>query len=610
MALSIAEAEAMIAAARSRGVKLCTNHNYLFKPSVVKARQMVDGGQIGRVVYVLSYYGLSGEGSSYSGTAGRSHWARHLPGGAFTNFLPHLIYLQLAFLGQVAAVDGVTLLQEPGAPPSELSALLRGPDAVGMMIVSMRVQPYAKFVEVYGTKGILHADLVREVCTLHRARPLPRMVAKAMYNLESVVQLGVGTAQSTAKVALGSMKNYPGLHELVRAFYVSLQQGQEPPVPGEEGRTMVGVLERVWDQCKARESTTTATSIGESSAPRTEAERTVAQHGLPGRVLVTGATGFLGYRLAAALARCGADVVALVRDKTRVAADLERQATILQGDVRDPQSVRAAMQDVSLVFHCAAITTNRAPWRDHEETNITGTRTVLTEAKRAGVKRVVYVSSVVVYGLDPAQNGRPFDESTPYASEPDRWAYYLRSKLEADRLALTFGQESGLPVTVVRPGILYGPGAARQPGRGLLQAGRFCALVGAGRNHLPYAYVDNVVDCLLLAAISEQAVGQAYNVFDEPQVTVREFVERCGRGAAGKPIVLPVPAVLLALLARVQERKSARVGAELPPKLSRYVVESVSRDVRYDSSKAREQLGWRESVPLDQAIESTLCDGA
>jgi nucleoside-diphosphate-sugar epimerase/predicted dehydrogenase len=609
MTVSLQHADSMIAAARENGVKLCTNHNYLYKPAVVKARQLVKSGAIGQVVYVNSYYGLSGEGSSYAGTAGRSHWAWRLPGGAFTNFLPHLVYLQLAFLQHVDSVAGVALSQEGkvGGPATEMTILLQGPSASGTMSISMRAKPYAKFVDIYGTKGIIHADLVREVCTIHRDRRLPRMLSKALFSLEDSIQLASGTAASTVKVALGRMKSAPGLRTLVREFYASIQNDCEPPVPGEEGRKMVAVMEMTWAKSQAPPSRI-AVAVPKSTpaGPRTDAERVVQRKGLPGKVLVTGATGFLGHRLVAALSRCGADVVALVRDKSQVSPDLERQARLVCGDLRDPASIEAAIQDVAVVYHCAAVTTNSTPWMAHYETNVRGTETIFEEALKAGVQRVIHVSSVIVYGLDrPRRNGR-IAESAPYAQNPDRWAYYLRSKLEADQLAFRFWREAKLPMTVIRPGILYGPGGGRPPGRGLVQLGAVRLLIGGGRNRLPYTYVDNVVDCLLLAAVSPEAIGQAYNVVDEPQVRVRDVILQSKAITDEQSTLVTVPPFLLSGMAGLLELKSSLAKSTVPPKLSRYVIRSACRDIYYDTRKAREQLGWQPAVNLEEGLRRTL----
>jgi len=608
MALSLQQADSMIATARENRVRLCTNHNYLFKPSIVRAKRLVESGAIGKVVYVDSYYGLSGEGNSYAGAAGRSHWAWRLPGGAFTNLLPHLIYLQLAFLQDVDSVAGVTLTQgdRAGEPATEMTVLLQGFGASGTISISMRAKPGAKFVDIYGTKGIIHADVVREVCTIHKDRHLPRMLSKVLFNVEDSVQLACQTAINTVKVALGKLKNVPGLHTLVHEFYASIQNDREPPVPAEEGRRMVEVLEMVWAKSRAQSSriaTTASTSV--PTGPKTDAERIVAKKGMPGKVLVTGATGFLGHRLVAALSRCGVDVVALVRDKSRVSLDLERQARLVCGDVRDPASIEAAMRDVAVIYHCAAITTNKASWTDHYETNVRGTETVLKEAVKAGVKQVLHISSVIVYGLKQPRHDGCIQESDPYAQNPDKWAHYMRSKIEADKLAFRFWHEAGLPVTILRLGILYGPGG-RSIGRGLGQLGPVRLLIGSGRNRLPFTYVDNAVDCLLLAAISPVAISQAYNVVDEPQVMVRDVALQSMKITGEQSTLMPLPPFLLSGMAGLLELKNSLASSRVPPKLSRYVIRSACRDICYDTRKAREQLGWQPAGTLEEGLRRTF----
>lgn len=606
MALSVQEAELMIAAGRENRVKLCVNHNYLFKPSVAKARRLVESGAIGQVVYVHSFYGLSGETGGYSGGAGRYHWAWRLPGGVFTNFLPHLIYLQLEFLRAVDGVAGVSFSHSQGgkALPTEMNILLQGPGASGAMSVSMRAKPYVKFVEVYGTKGIIRADLVREVCTIHRERPMPRMLSKAIFNMEDVLQLTSGTLASTTQVALGRMKNMPGLHGLIDLFYASIRNDGEPPVPGEDGRKTVQLLEEVWTQSPATPVEVSAGSLtAEPTGPQTDAERVVRGRGIPGKVLVTGATGFLGHRLVGALARCGADVVILARDKSQVSPDLERQAEIVSGDLRDPASVETAMQGVGTVYHCAAVTANNVSWEMHHQTNVLGTETVLREALKADVQRVVHVSSVIVYGLDRPRDAAAISEAHQYVERPDRYAYYMRSKTEADKLALKYWREEGLPVTVLRLGLLYGPGGGYNIDRGLVQLGSVRLTFGRGRNRLPFTYVDDAVDCLLLAAIAPSAAGQAYNVVGESQVCVRDAALQSMEISGEHAALVPVPPFLLSGVAGLLEWRNGKAGSSVPPRLSRYVVRSACRDIVYDTRKAAEQLGWQGSVTLENGLQ-------
>jgi nucleoside-diphosphate-sugar epimerase len=473
------------------------------------------------------------------------------------------------------------------------------------MTISIRARPYARYLRVFGTKGILHADLVSEVTTVHRQRRLPRLLTKALFNLEVVPQLTMGTVVNSVKVATGAMRNMPDLHAFVAELYAALETGADPPTSAEDGRTVVRVMEQIWERMPQAMRRPPALPAAQRAEARTPVERGIVDAGgINGRVLVTGAAGYLGRRVAAALVRCGADVRALVRDPTRVPRELERDTELAVGNLVEAEPVRAAMSDVDLVVHCAALTTNNVPWALHEETNVQGTRTIFEAAREAGVKRLVHVSSVIVYGLD-APSGAPLGESTPLATELDGWGFYLRSKVEAERTLA--GTVDGCPeVVIVRPGIIYGPGAEGPLKRGLVQFGSLRLTIGSGDNHLPLTYVDNVVDGILLALVSEAAAGQAYNLVDEPQPQIRSAALQAA-GMQGEPTQLvSVSPTALTRIARLLENRREQAHADSPPRLSRFQIASATRDVLYDARKARRELGWASEVSLEEGLRRTF----
>ncbi len=605
VALSVEEADAMIEAARANGVRVMANHNWLFKPSVQRARELVESGEIGEVVHVEAYYGLTDE-SAQLAAAGGAHWANRLPGGVFTNFLPHLVYVQDEFLGGIESVAGVTVGRDRHDQPSELTALVQGRRATGVMTVSLRARPYARYLRIFGTKGFVHADLASEVTTVNRQRRLPRLVTKVLFNLETVPQVAAGTVVNSAKVATGAMRNMPDLHTFVAELYGALADGKEPPTSADDGRTVVRVMEQIWDRMPEPAHRPSPPAPAARPEPRTPVEQSiVADGGIRGRVLVTGAAGYLGRHVASALVRCGADVRALVRDPAGVPPDIQRDTEVVTANLVDADSVRAAMRDVDLVVHCAALTTNNVPWSLHEETNIGGTRSVLGAAREAGAKRLVHVSSVVVYGLDSASD-RPLTEATPLPTAVDRWAFYQRSKLEAER-ALTNGTPGpGPEIVVVRPGIIYGPGAEAPLKKGLVQLGSTRLTIGRGTNHLPLTYVDNVVDGILLALLSPAAAGQAYNLVDEPQPEIRTAALQAAAIVGESTRLLPVSSTALEGIASFLERRRESADADLPPRLSRFQIASATRDVLYDAGKARRELGWSSAVGLSEGLQRTF----
>lgn len=606
MALTTVEADRMIEIARKNNVMLATDHNYLFNPCIIKARQLVQRGEIGRVIHVNGFYGMPGAADDYRGIAGRSHWAWRLPGSAFTNFYPHMIYLAEEFAPGDLSVAGVTFGQElnDNGLPTELCVLLKGENASATLVISMQIQPYAKYIDIYGTKGIIHADLANEVCTLHRVLRAPGMISKVLYNLEESSQLAAYTITNTTKVLLGLIKRNPGLRNHLKAFYEALQNGTALPVSGVDGRKMIRVMEATWKELPESVSNPgTVSKIVKKIAPETEIEkRIVRDGGIKGKVLVTGATGNLGYYLVKALARSGVDVRVLVRSIHRVPKEIESIAEMACGDIQDLASLESAMRGVSVVYHCAAVTRNYLPLDVHVATNVRGTENILKAALQMGVRQVIHASSVIVYGLSSGK----VDENSAYPVVSDLFANYMRTKIEADKLAVKFYEDSGLPVTVLRFGSLYGPSTKRSLNKGLIQLGFLKFAIGSGRNHSPNTYIQNAVDCMLLASISPQAIGQVYNVVDEPQFSAREFSRKCEAITGEKSIRISVPKFVMLLGAQLLEWRASGKNPLLPPRLSKFVVRSECRDIYYSTLKIQEQLGWRPSMTLDEILVGVL----
>lgn len=604
MALSVAEADEMIAAAAKSQVHCICVHNCLWKPSVLKARRLLEQGRLGEVVFVDAYFGFSQDEKRY----GITHWSLELPGGCFTNYFPHLIYLQEAFLGGIRAVSGVTAGRHRDGSLAEVSVLVEGASGPGVMTVSTRTGPYAKYIQIHGTEGIVHADLVTEVTTFHSVRRAPRLVSKVLFNAETVAQLTAGTVANSARVAARKLPDMPDLHNFVVDLYGALKQGLGAP-PGataEDGRRVARVLEAIWADLPEATSAPAGTTVAAPAPPRTSTERRVCRDGITGTVLVTGAGGFLGRYLVAALHRCGADVRALVRNPAGIPGALPSQATIVVGNTSNENIMRSAMEGVEVVVHCAAVVTNNVAWRLHQESNITGTQLVLQIARESGVRRLVHISSLSVYGIAPGttEDGA-VTEDTPLASDIDRWAYYLRSKVSAENVLQD--DCNAVPEKVIlRPGIIYGPGASGPITKRLVQFGRTRMIVGHGNNRLPLSFVDNVVDGILLAIMHPQAGGRIYNLVDDPHPTVREAALRAA-GVTGERLrLVGMPEAVLMPIASWLENRAAAAGADKPPLLSCFQIAQATRDVRYSSRRAREELRWAPEVELDEGLTRTF----
>jgi len=267
---------------------------------------------------------------------------------------------------------------------------------------------------------------------------------------------------------------------------------------------------------------------------------------------------------------------------------------IVRGDVRDPDAIADAVKGVDTVFHAAAVTTNKAPSTVHEEINVGGTRLVVRAAADAGVRRVVHASSVIVYGASPSTD--VVSEATALDRDAGRWDHYQRTKVAAEDVARAEAAAAqDLELVILRFGILYGHERPLEPGA--VTIGQARLLMGGGRNRLPFTHVDDAVEAMLLAGTVDAAAGETYNVVGDVELRVREVVQLVGVGGAGaRPIGLPRNLLLAG--SRVLERRAAKSGTDVPPRLSTFVVRSATRDVAYDTEKARRELGWAPTTPL------------
>jgi nucleoside-diphosphate-sugar epimerase len=318
-------------------------------------------------------------------------------------------------------------------------------------------------------------------------------------------------------------------------------------------------------------------------------------------VLVTGATGFLGGHLAAALVSRGYRVRAISRRTSGLDA-LERLGVeVVRGDLADVPSLVLAVSGVGLVFHAAGRVSDWGPREAFLRANAEGTRNVVAACQEAGVGRLVHLSSLTVLGLP--RDGRVISESTPTAL-PASGDFYTESKLAGERSVLEAHGKNGLSTTVVRPGAIWGPGDPNVVPRivRLLRRGAM-PYVSGGRNLLGLSYVDNLVLGLVLAAQAASAAGQLYHVTDGEEISAHEAIDAIADalGVERPRVSLPYWAVLGA--AGLVEASASVLRLRRPPALTRYGVRFVSCHARYDLAKARRELGYEPVVSFREGVE-------
>jgi dihydroflavonol-4-reductase len=317
------------------------------------------------------------------------------------------------------------------------------------------------------------------------------------------------------------------------------------------------------------------------------------------KALVTGATGFVGSAVARALAAAGWQIRVLVRHGSDRRNLQGLAVEVVVGDLTDVASLDGAVADCEAMFHVAAdYRLGALEPAQLYQTNVEGTRNILSAARRAGVARVVYTSSVATIGL-PA-GGSPGNEATP-AALADMVGHYKRSKYLAEQLVRDSAQ-TGAPVIIVNPSTPIGPGDVKPTPTGQIvldaASGRMPAYVDTGLN---VVHVDDVAAGHLLA-FDRGRVGERYILGGE-DMTLRQILGEVARLSGRRPPRIRIPHSVVLPLAYASEALARVTG-----RTTRITVEGVlmaRKRMFFSSEKAVRELGYRWRAPL-QAFEDAL----
>lgn len=318
-----------------------------------------------------------------------------------------------------------------------------------------------------------------------------------------------------------------------------------------------------------------------------------------GRVLITGAAGFTGLALARSLAAAGRPVRGLVRRASGASELAESGVEVIAGDVRDESVVRAALRDVELVYHLAAVFRRASvPDSEYRSVHVDATRLLVEAAAQAGARRVVHCSTVGVHG--DVQGDVPATEDAPFHPMD----IYQQTKLEGEWMARETARRVGMQVTVVRPGPIYGPGDRRLFKLIGGVARRRFRLLGDGRPRFQMVYVDDLIDGMLLAGEQPEADGRTYILTGTEAPTLAELVKEIAEVAQVPPPRLRLPVWPFWLLGAACE--AICIPLRIEPPVFRRRVKFFTSNRWFDTSRARRELGFTPKVRLRDGLVRTL----
>ena len=316
--------------------------------------------------------------------------------------------------------------------------------------------------------------------------------------------------------------------------------------------------------------------------------------------LVTGATGFIGGRLAQRLVELGWAVRVLVRDASRLSPGLQVSCEVAVGDLGNESGLRAATAGVDVVFHCAANVHTWDAWQAYEQANVAGVENLLHAIACAATPiRLVHVSSVDVYGF-------PLEPCSEDAAWAETEFGYGKSKRLGESAVRRICAEAHIPYTIIRPCNVIGPASPFITRIGSELRSGLMLKVEGGQANCGFLYVDNLIDYMIWAARSERAVGQTYNVRDACDVSWSQFIDRFRKGIHGHGLVISLPFAWADALAGAFEWLYRILGLKGEPLLHRLIVRLFGRTCGHSADKIRSDSGMVGKVGYEEAMDSSI----
>lgn len=326
------------------------------------------------------------------------------------------------------------------------------------------------------------------------------------------------------------------------------------------------------------------------------------------RILVTGASGFIGSRVVESLVDRGfRNLVCFARPSSEASAieaiverrPLGARIEVLKGNLLSPADCETACKDVAVIFHLAAGTGQKS-FADAVMNSVVTTRNLLEASLRYGsLRRFVLVSSFAVY--TNRQKSRRLDESCPIEEHPElRGDAYCYAKVKQEQIVTEYAKNFGIQHVVVRPGSVYGGNKGEITGRvGLGTFGLFLHL--GGPNAIPFTYVDNCAAAIVLAGLVKGVDGEVFNVVDDDLPSSRQFLRQYKKNVRRFKSVY-VPHVASHALCYLWEKYSQWSKGQLPSAFNRTRWYSEWKKTRYTNKKLKTRLGWEPKVPTVVAL--------
>lgn len=502
-ALKIAEAEAVIELAKSKGLLVCAAHQVLFQKAARQFQEKLH--EIGEIIHIESYFSFK--------TARRNM----PPVEQLIDILPHPVYLMLRAFDACdqSTAQPVKICSVKVDHRGEVRGIFEKGSALGTLIVTLEGRPVESYLKIVGKNGSMNADFVLSGVT-KLAGPGASAISAVLKPYRTAFQTCLNTTRNILGMVIKKQKSYSGLAEIIAEFHTSIQEKTPSPINASAIRDTVRFCEMIGDKLSQVESEYEAESL--ISLKEIESHQETANY-QNGYVLITGGTGFLGRVTAEYLRSRGTAVRIIARQIPPPSACLPG-IEYVQGDIAEEISEKI-WDNVSIVVHLAAETAGGL--EEHQRNTVTATKNVVEGAHKAGVSQIINISSIAVL-VPGSKRDAPLDESSPCDFENLSRGPYVWGKAEAERELSEMGSKYGIEYRTIRLGPLVDFNNFVAPGRLGREVGPLYVAMGNRKSTLSVCDVHSAAKIIKYYIENFQEVPAVLNLVEPNSPTRAELV--------------------------------------------------------------------------------------
>jgi predicted dehydrogenase/nucleoside-diphosphate-sugar epimerase len=596
VALSGRDTARLVNAAKKAGCIFAAGHNFLGLPAYQRLKRQCGGGRFGRITSaeINWHFPLAPLRSGPFGL-----WLLAEPKNLLLELAPHLFAFAQDLFGppEILCLETGKEITLPGGykRPQSFRILARAGEVDLNFSLSLVETMDDRSLTLRGSTGMARLDYAHDTLLVSRentadivANPMLRQASLAAQSLRE------GSVNLLRQVSSLNRRSPYGIsfQNTASAFYEAIHK-DTPLDKRFNGVAALSVMRAIDEVIALMPDKGVETHVPPKPKRKPKPE-----------VLVIGGTGFIGRSLTRALVAQGRDVRVLSRGRRIPFDDLVENVEAFVAALDDEVALARAMKGIRVVYHLAKSTDNT--WEDALKNEVGVSEGIARAAIAAGVERFIYTGTIASYDMsDPKQ---VITEATGFAADMSDRNLYARAKAETENRLKTMARDQGLPLTIVRPGIVVGPGGPLQHwGIGRWHGAGAVRIWGGGHNILPFVLIDDLSDALIEMAQNEAVVGLSFNLTGEPMLSARDYFDAIHRELGAQIKVSPgwltgfwlADGVKFALKKHALKRQGI-ARASLKDWQSR------AHFSAFDNSHAKQVLGWQPETDKKAFIRAAI----